>query len=159
MGSLFGTSYANEGFNYLTGNNGIGGYIGTGNNANNQIAALLGLGGDSAAANAAFQKYLGSSGYKFNLAQGQNAINSNAAARGMLNSGATAKALTSYGQNLGSQYFNNYIGQLSGLASSGLNAAGVISDAGKEGPYAGELQANGLGGLLGMGIKTLGTFI
>lgn len=74
--------------------------------------------------NPAFQNYLNSTGYNFNLQQGTGAINANAASKGLLNSGATAKALTSYGQNLGSAYFNNYLGQLGNLSGQQESLAG-----------------------------------
>lgn len=72
----------------------------------------------------AFNNYLGSTGYQFQLDQGSRAITGSAAAKGMLNSGATAKALTRYGQDLGSSYFNNYLGQLGNLNSQQFNTAG-----------------------------------
>lgn len=123
------------GFNYLSGNPAEQGYINNGGAANSQIAALLGVGSPGAVNGAqnAFKNYLGSTGYNFNLQQGQNAINGNMAAKGLLNSGATGKALTSYGQGLASNYFNNYIGQLSGLAGAGQTALGQVGAAGTQG--------------------------
>ena len=168
IGNLFGmgqeTKYdklaaqqALTGFNWLTGDNGITGYVNNGNAANSQIAALLGLGGDTAAAKSAFNNYLNSTGYQTNLASGSNAITSNSASRGLLNSGATGKALTSFGQNLGSNYFNNYLGQLTGVSNSGLNAAGQIGQAGTTGggnaagytQSIGNAQAQGWGNIFG----------
>ncbi len=55
------------------------------------------------------------------------------AAKGLLNSGATLKALTKYGQNLGSTTFNNYLSQLGGLSTTGLKAGAVTADAGTSG--------------------------
>lgn len=79
----------------------------------------------------AYQNYLNSTGYNFQLQQGSDAITGNAASKGLLNSGATAKALTSYGQNLGATTFNNYLGQMSGLASqqgaSAATQAGLVN--------------------------------
>jgi hypothetical protein len=46
-------------------------------------------------------------GYKFRLQQGQEALDASAAASGGMNSGAQMKALMEYGQNLGSQEFQN----------------------------------------------------
>lgn len=88
----------------------------------------------------AFKNYLNSTGYQFQLDQGSNAITGNAAAKGILNSGATAKALTGYGQNLASTTFNNYLGQLGGLAS-------VYSDQAKQG--AGAAESVGAAGTTG----------
>lgn len=73
----------------------------------------------------AYQNYLKSTGYNFQMQQGSDAITGNAAAKGLLNSGATGKALTTYGQNLASTTFNNYLGQQTNLANlQGANAAG-----------------------------------
>lgn len=98
-------------------------FIQPGVNANNATADLLGVGGDPTAANGAFQNYLNSTGYNFRLDQGSKAITGNAAAGGLLNSGSTAKALTGYGQNLGSQEFGNYLGQLGNLTQTGYGAS------------------------------------
>jgi hypothetical protein len=46
-------------------------------------------------------------GYAFRLSEGQKALERSAAARGDLLSGATGKALTRYGQEMGSQEFQN----------------------------------------------------
>lgn len=96
-------------------------------------------GADGPQANA-FKSYLDSTGYQFQFGQGQNAITGSAAARGLLNSGATAKALTKYGQNIGKQYFSDYMGQLGnmnnvlgGTATAGQNALGQIATAGTAG--------------------------
>lgn len=152
------------GFNYLKNNPYEQGYIQNGGNANNAMAALLGLGGDSAAAKSAFNNYLGSTGYNFNLQQGTAGINANAASRGLLNSGSTGKALTSYGQNLGSQYFNSYLGQLSGLAGAGQTALGQVGQAGTAGgeyasqatQAAGKQYGQAGAGLLGAGLGLFG---
>lgn len=98
-----------------------------------------------------FDNYLNSTGYKFRLNSGSDAITGNAASRGLLNSGATAKALTTFGQNLGTQYFNNYLSQLNDLAGvqgniagRGLTAGQVIGAAGTAGgSNAGQLTASG----------------
>lgn len=76
-------------------------------------------------------------GYKWTVDQGTAAINNTAAARGGLDSGNTLKALQSYGQGQASttwqNYLNNvtnYLGQLSGVSSSGQNAAALTGSAG-----------------------------
>jgi len=108
-------------------------YGGTGANAyrssTNAISNLLGLNGQQGS-DEGFQSFLDSTGYKFNLDTGSKAITGNAAAAGLLNSGATAKRLTQYGQELGKNYFSNYLGQLFGLNQSGLGAGQLISGAG-----------------------------
>lgn len=158
IGELSGSNAALSGFNYLKNNPFFNSYLSNGAGANSAIAALLGLGGDTAAANAAFNNYKNSTGYNFQLQQGQNAINSNSAAKGLLNSGATAKALTGFGQNLASTTFNNYLNQLSGLSSGGLNALGMISQAGSgaNAAEAGQLQGGFYGGLMGTAMGFLG---
>lgn len=69
-------------------------------------------------------------GYQFRLNSGTNAINNNAAASNMLQSGDTLRALTEYGQDMGSQEYNNafnrFLGEgqfRQGLAGMGQNAA------------------------------------
>lgn len=90
--------------------------------------------------NPAYQNYLNSTGYQFQLQQGTDAITGNAASKGLLNSGATGKSLENYGQNLASTSFNNYLGQLSGVANlqanqvtQGQNAVNTIGQAGTTG--------------------------
>lgn len=141
------------GFNWLTQNPQFQSYLSNGSAANSQIGALLGLGGDSGAANKAFQSYLGSTGYNFQLQQGQNAIGSSAASKGLLNSGATAKALTGYGQGLASQSFNNYLGQLGGLSNSGLQAGEATGQAGTTGGGNAAGYTQGIGQAWSQGIN------
>lgn len=116
--------------------------IASGAGADSRIQALLGLGGDAAAANDAFAGYRGSTGYDFRTQQGMGAINSNAYARGMGNSGATLKALTNYGQNAASAEFGNYLGQLGGVSASGASARGLVAGVGGA---AANQQINALG--------------
>ena len=82
--------------------------------AQNQLMTLLGIGGDPNAANyGKYAKDFGMSdfttdpGYQFRLDQGVKALNASAAARGMGVSGANIKGATEYGQNLGSQEYQN----------------------------------------------------
>ena len=82
-------------------------------------------------------------GYAFRLAEGQKALERSAAARGGLLSGATGKALTRYGQEMGSQEyqnaFNRYqaerqarLGPLQSLAGVGQTTAQQIGQAGQQ---------------------------
>jgi len=82
--------------------------------AQNQLMQMLGIGGDTTAANyGKYSKDFGMSdfttdpGYQFRLEQGMKALNASAAARGMGVSGANIKGATEYGQNLGSQEYQN----------------------------------------------------
>jgi hypothetical protein len=93
-----------------------------GTRAFNTRQALLGLGGDEAAAQQAFDNYLDSTGFQFALDTGRDAITGSRAARGLLDSGATAEGLTEFGNQLGRQAFTNYIGELGSDAQFGLNA-------------------------------------
>lgn len=98
--------------------------------ANDFLSALLGLHGNPAADDA-FNKYKDDSGYGFIMDSGERAITGSAAARGLLNSGSTAKALTQFGQNTASQFYNNYLDRLLGLSNQGLQAGQLIGSAGQ----------------------------
>ncbi len=56
--------------------------------------------------------YQQSPGYDFRMQQGQKALENSAAAKGTLFSGATGKALQEYGQNFGSNEYQNYLSNL-----------------------------------------------
>lgn len=101
-----------------------------GNAAGARINALLGLGGDTTAANDALAAYKDSTGYAGRLAEGYKAINTGYAAKGALESGAAQKALLNYGQQQASGEFNNYLGQLSNQQGAGLNALGAVTGSG-----------------------------
>jgi len=79
-------------------------------------------------------------GYAFRLSEGQKALERSAAARGDLLSGTTGKALTRYGQEMGSQEytnaFNRYqaerearLNPLQSLAGVGQTVSGRLGDA------------------------------
>lgn len=149
IGSLIGGSQASNaaltGFHYLTGKNGIGSYVANGRNANTDAYGAL-----TSEDSPGFKNYLKSTGYNFALDQGSRAITGSAAARGLLNSGSTAKALTQYGQDTASKYFNDYLGQLGSVADRGLTASGQIGSAGTQGgATAAQATAGGIGGATG----------
>lgn len=105
-------------------------------NANGAGAGAGGAGG----ANSAFQNYLNSTGYQFRMGQGMDTITGNQAVNGALNSGATLRALTKYGQNLGSAEFQNYLNQLGNMnnilgatAAAGQSGLGQIATVGTSG--------------------------
>jgi hypothetical protein len=89
-------------------------------------------------------------GYQFRLDAGTKAIGNNAAAAGMLQSGDTLRALTEYGQSMGSQEYNNafnrFLGEgqfRQGLAGMGQNAAfqgGQLANQGAQ--NVGQISAN-----------------
>ena len=80
-------------------------------------------------------------GYAFRLQQGQQALERSAAARGMTLSGAQAKALTAYGQGMGSQEYqnaynryntdqSNLYNRLAGISGTGLQAGSALAGVG-----------------------------
>lgn len=148
IGGSSGASNALKGFNYLTSGKGAAatsGFVNNGSAANNAQAQLLGLQPMTGQTINGFSNYLNSTGYNFQLGQGQNAITSNAASRGLLNSGGTAKALTTFGQGLAGQSFNNYLGQLGGLAGNAQTSLGQVGQAGTAGgTAAGQMQQDGI---------------
>jgi hypothetical protein len=82
--------------------------------AQNQLMQMLGIGGDTTASNyGKYAKDFGMSdfttdpGYQFRLDQGMRALNASAAAKGMGQAGANIKGALDYGQNLGSQEYQN----------------------------------------------------
>jgi len=89
-------------------------YRAAGETAQNQLMNYLGLGGDTAAPG--YGKYAGDfgmsnftadPGYAFRLSEGMKGLNASAAARGGMISGAALKAATGYGQQMGSQEYQN----------------------------------------------------
>ena len=133
--------------------------------AQNQLLTFLGLPGGTAGAN--FGKYSGDftgadllagqdPGYAFRLSEGQKALERSAAARGGLLSGGTGKKLLGYGQEMGSQeyqnaynrYQTNRANQLSPLFS--LTGSGQASAAGQA-AAAGNYGAGAAGNLTSAG--------
>lgn len=108
--------------------------------AGNRINALLGLGGDTASADAAFDAYKGSTEYTSRLKQGQDSVLAGLGARGLLDSGAAQKALLKYGQTFGSNEFGNYMGNLQVQQNTGLSAASALAGVGQN--YANAVTAN-----------------
>ncbi len=123
------SSSSNQAYSYLQG--AYSPQVSTGVGANNALAGLLGVGGDPSQANAGYQNFLNSTGYQNVLKQSNAGITGSAAARGLLGSGATLKALQNNSANLGQNYFSNYLQQLGGLNTAGLQAGGLIGGAGQ----------------------------
>lgn len=127
-----------------------GGQMGAGTGATNFLSSLLGVspGGVAGAANgigtaangvaeaggaqAGYNNYLQNAGYAPAMRQLSQGITGQGAASGLLNSGATASALQKQGTELNSQFFNNYLQQLSGLSGLGLQAGGLVANAGQK---------------------------
>lgn len=130
-----------------------GSTMGNGVTGNNYLTSLLTGTGDTGAANAGYQNYLQMAGYAPAMRQLSQNITGQGAASGILNSGSTAKALQSRGAELNNQFFNNYLQQLSGLSGLGLQAGGLVANAGQQsqstggGPSTAGTIASTIGGI------------
>lgn len=125
----------------------LGGIVGQGAGASNQIANMLGLNG-AAGQNTGFDNFKNSTGYQFGLDQGMGAITGGAATKGLLNSGGTLQALNKFGQDYASTKEGDYFNQLQSLIGSGLQGAGVIGNAGQVSSSEGS-SSKGAGGFIG----------
>lgn len=101
-----------------------------GTGATDRLSSLLTGTGDTGAANAGYQNYLQQAGYAPAMTQLAKGITGQGAAAGILNSGTTARALQSSGTNLNQGFYNNYLQNLSGLSNQGLQAGGLVTNAG-----------------------------
>lgn len=98
--------------------------------AGTQINALLGLGGDTAAANDALASWRNSTSYQTGLQEGQRAVNTAYAGRGVLESGAAQKALAKYSADYANGNFGQYLNALQGQQAVGQNALAGAMGAG-----------------------------
>lgn len=99
---------------------------------NNYLTSLLTGTGDTGAANTGYNNYLQQAGYAPAMRQLSQSITGQGAAAGILNSGSTAKALQSRGAELNQSFYNNYLQQLAGLSGLGLQAGGLVANAGQQ---------------------------
>jgi hypothetical protein len=99
---------------------------------NNYLTSLLTGTGDTGAANAGYNNYLQQAGYQPAMTALARNITGQGAAAGILNSGSTAKALQSRGAELNQSFYNNYLQQLAGLSGLGLQAGGLVANAGQQ---------------------------
>ena len=140
----------------------------------NRLMELLGLGGNAGAAG--YGKYaqdFGMSdfqadpGYAFRLSEGQKAQDRQAAARGGLISGGALKAATRYGQDMGSQEYQNAFARYQQNRANQLQPLGNLmasgqSAASNQGAAAGSYGANagnlitGQGNAIAGGINAAG---
>lgn len=110
----------------------------------NALSALLG--GDTSG----LRQYQNATGFDAAAEAGSRGITGNAAASGLLRSGGTGKALQAFGQDLQNQYTNQYIDRLLQQANLGLNAGGLLANAGQQHTSQGKSSSKkGLGGLIG----------
>lgn len=148
----------------------------SGTGANSQLAYLLGINPGNVEGGAAdpyatvnkdmgqfgslskqfsLSDYQADPGYAFRLAEGQKALERSAAAKGLTNSGAALKAAVGYGQDMGSQEYNNaynrynanqtnLYNRLAGISGTGQNSANTIANVGQK--TANQISSNILGG-------------
>ena len=104
----------------------------------NRLMELLGLGGDTGAAgygkygrDFAMSDYQADPGYAFRLSEGQKALDRQAAARGGLISGGALKAATRYGQDMGSQEYQNAFNRYQTSRANQLQPLGNLMSMGQ----------------------------
>jgi hypothetical protein len=104
----------------------------------NRLMELLGLGGNAGAAgygkygrDFAMSDYQADPGYAFRLGEGQKALERSAAARGGLISGGALKAATRYGQDMGSQEYQNAFNRYQTNRSNQLQPLGNLMSMGQ----------------------------
>jgi len=136
-------------------------YMQRGAQAENQLAASMGLGGGQPgvagapqgageAQQSAVNKFQASPGYQFALQQGLQGIQQNAAARGLLGSTGTARQMQNYAQQMANQEYGQYQNRLGALAQGGQQAAGqAFQGALGTGQYLGGLGAQYAGDIGG----------
>jgi hypothetical protein len=135
-----------------------------GTTAQNQLMTLLGIGKDTTAPE--YGKYardFGMSdfttdpGYQFRLEQGMRALNASAAAKGMGMSGANIKGATQYGQNLGSQEYQNAFTRYQTNRAAQLDPLFKLYSGGQASAAGSAAAAGNLGANLGTTYSNLGT--
>jgi hypothetical protein len=104
----------------------------------NRLMELLGLGGTSGAEgygkyakDFSMADYQADPGYAFRLSEGQKALERSAAARGGLISGGALKAATRYGQDMGSQEYQNAFNRYQTNRSNQLQPLGNLMSMGQ----------------------------
>ena len=104
----------------------------------NRLMELLGLGGNAGAAgygkygkDFSMSDYQADPGYAFRLSEGQKALERSAAARGGLISGGALKAATRYGQDMGSQEYQNAFNRYQTNRSNQLQPLGNLMASGQ----------------------------
>jgi hypothetical protein len=120
----------------------------------NRLMELLGLGGTAGAEgygkyakDFSMADYQADPGYAFRLGEGQKALERSAAARGGLISGGALKAATRYGQDMGSQEYQNAFNRYQTNRSNQLQPLGNLmsmgqSAASNQGSAAGQYGVN-----------------
>jgi hypothetical protein len=125
------------------------GAMNTGNNATNFLGQLLGVPGsnvggaahdigtaangiaEAGGATGGFHDYAQNAGYTNALQALQKGVVGGQAASGLLRSGSTSTGLLTKGAALDSSMYDNYLQHLSGLSGLGLQAGGLVANAGQ----------------------------
>jgi len=134
-------------------------WLRSGRLALNEQNALMGLGGDTEAANRAL---ISSPNYRFALEQGNRALSGGLAARGGMGSGKAMTAATEYGQNFATGQRANRLSELANMSGVGQGAATSMGNAGMN--YANNLSnlwtnnanAQGAAGIAGANARQSG---
>jgi hypothetical protein len=106
-------------------------FITTGTNALTSLASLYGISSTPGGAPGtpfsgnSLEAFRNSPDYAFARDEGTRALALNKSASGMLHSGNYLRDLTTFGQGLATQNFNNYAGRLMSMGQLGANAAGM----------------------------------
>lgn len=134
----------------------------------NRLMEYLGLGGNAGAAgygrygrDFGMSDFQADPGYAFRLGEGQKALERSAAARGGLISGGALKAATRYGQDMGSQEYQNAYNRYQTNRTNQLQPLGNLmsmgqSAASNQGSAAGQYGANAGNMIMGAGNATAG---
>jgi len=155
ISDIFGGSNNSSSSSSSNQNNGLitstyGNQMTNGTTANNYLQSMLTGTGDTAAANKGYSNYLQQAGYQPAMTALSKNITGQGAASGLLNSGSTTKALQNSGAQLNNQFYNNYLQQLAGQSSQGLQAGSLVANTGQTSSSSGSGQlSNGL--LSGLG--------
>lgn len=144
-----------------------GGQMNQGVGATNFLAQLLGVspGAVSSGANtvgtaangvaqaggaqAGYNNYLQMAGYAPAMRQLAQGTTGQGAAAGILNSGTIARRLQSRGAELNQGFFNNYLQQLASLSGLGLQAGGLVANAGQRSTGGGPSTAGSIASTVG----------
>jgi hypothetical protein len=117
--------------NYTDATNRLSPFINSGTSANNLLASFYGLdGANQALGQNAMDRFYQSPDFQFAMRSGVGALDNSASARGSMLSGNQLRAVTEYGQGLGTQNLGNYLSRLSGISQQGQNASGMLGQLG-----------------------------
>jgi hypothetical protein len=121
----------------------------------NRIMELLGIGGNASAGDYgrygrdfSMNDFEADPGYAFRLSEGNKALERSAAARGMMLSGSMFKGLQRYGQEMGSQEYQNAFNRYQTNRSNQLNPLQSLMGAGQTATN----QLSGAAGQLGQNL-------